>query len=454
MKKIIFTLIMAVCASAVMFAAESVTLTPTADGFVRQSDDTYQGTYENMELTSYNINARELFLDFDLTDVTFTPEHATLKLYVNSVSNANPVIIAAYAKTGNAISESLTFTNRPTTDQYKTADIHASQDSVGKWLVFDFADFIKAQDFSVNKLVYFRIAIVYPPTTSGTSPLITIGGIESSNKPQLILNDAPVAGVYEVPFSSFESFTAPTSNTTNGKPEFAFNGAGLLPLMKHETAADKKSWRTANGTFPHHIIVKFQDSIDIYKLHIWNMNWLFGTGATDYTSRGVNGIEIYVSSSTDDLNSVSDFSDGRWKKVTPNGFSLTRATANSNYEGEDVLLTEATSVLWMGFKCLSNFESTSYAGLSEVKIYKTIPEEDPGPTTALDNRFSPSVSVVSEGGNLVINNIISGSRVALYNTQGQLINNEFAKSSSLQWNVSPGIYIVRVNDVTIKAVHR
>jgi len=53
MKKIIFTLIMAVFASAVIYAAESVTLNPTADGFVKQADNTYVGTFENMELSSF-----------------------------------------------------------------------------------------------------------------------------------------------------------------------------------------------------------------------------------------------------------------------------------------------------------------------------------------------------------------------------------------------------------------
>jgi len=385
-----------------------------------------------------------------LTDVTFTPQHAKLKLYVNSYSNTNPVIIAAYAKTGNAISESLTFTNRPTTDQYKTADIHASQDSVGKWLTFDFADFIKAQDFSVNKLVYFRIAIVYPPSTSSTSPLITIGSVESTNKPQLVLNDAPVAGVYEVPYAEIETLYVSVPFLAAGNPVHAFNGAGLLPGMKHVTAADNMAWRNSSGTYPIKLMAKFKAASNIAKLHIWNFNWI--SGATNYTNRGVKDVEFYVSTSSVDMTGVA-FTDSRWVKVFPTVYQLTQATGTTSYGGEIVEFSGAEDTRWVAFNILSNFAASNFVGLSEVKIYNEI-TEDPGPTTALNNQFSSSVSVVSEGSNLVINNIISGSHVALYNTQGQLIHGEFAKSSSLQWNVSPGIYIVRVNDVTIKAVHR
>lgn len=438
---------MALLAGSVALYAATTTLNPTADGFVKQADNSYLGTYENMELSSYVNFVREIFLDFDLTDVTFTPEHATLKLYLSSASNANPVIIAAYAKTGNAISESLTFTTRPTTDQYKTVDIHTSQDSIGKWLTFDFADFIKAQDFSVNKLVYFRIAIVYPPTTSSTSPLITIGSVESSNQPQLILNDAPVPGLYEVPYFVINSITSNRPFATTRNPINAFTGAGMLPAMCHNTTADNSAWTNSSGPFPISLTVKLNEAINIKKLHIWNLNW------ASYIARGVQAMDIYISTSTDDLSTVTDFTDVRWKKVSANGLALTQATGLVTYTGEDVAVTNADSAGWIALNILTNYGgSASYTGLSEVKIFKEI--TDPGPTTAINDRFSTSVSVVSEAGNLVINNIISGSRVAIYNTQGQLIHGEFAKGSSLQWNVSPGIYIVRVNDLTIKAVHR
>jgi hypothetical protein len=453
MKKTIFTLFMAVFAGAVIFAAESVTLNPTADGFVKQADNTYVGTFENMELSSFSGYVREIFLDFDLTDVTLTPEHATLKLFVNNVSNANPVIIAAYAKTGNAISESLTFTTRPTTNQYKTVDIHASQDSVGKWLYFDFADFIKAQDFSTNKLVYFRIVVIYPATTSTTSPLITIGSIESTNKPQLILNDAPIVGVYEVPYAEIETLYVSVPFTAAGNPIHAFNGAGLLPGMTHVTAGDNMTWRNSSGSYPINLMAKLKCASNVSKLHIWNMNWLFGTSLDDFTVRGVNDVNIYVSTASDDMTTVA-YTDSRWEKVTPSDFKLTRATGSTSYGGEAVEISGAENTHWIAFNILSNFAGTNYVGLSEVKIYKTITEEDPGPTTALDINTNVSINIMSVGNDLIVKNLSSGTQVQLYNIQGQLIHNEFAKASDMILNVPSGIYIVRVSGLSLKAIHR
>ncbi|GHU71339.1 hypothetical protein FACS189413_12930 [Bacteroidia bacterium] len=374
MKKLIFTFVAVIIAGTALFARQTTTLNPTADGFVSSSDDSYVGTNLNMALSSYNTNIREIFLDFDLTSVIFTPQHATLKLYINSVSNANPVILGAYAATGNAIDGSLTFTNRPITGQYHTTDIHTSNAAVDQWISFDFADFIKAQDFSSNKLLYFRIAVIYPATTSTTCPLITIGSIESSNAPQLVLSDMPTPGVYEVPFAEMETLYANNSNNA-GKPEFAFNGAGLLPDMKHVTAGDYMMWRNLDGSYPFQLMVKFKEAIDITKLHVWNANWLFGTGSTDYTNRGAKRVDIYVSSSSTDMTTVTDFTDSRWKKVSSDELQFAQATGSTSYEGEDISLTGADNAYWLALNILSNHAPSNYAAISEIKVYKEITED-------------------------------------------------------------------------------
>lgn len=261
--------------------AESVTLNPTKDGFVRQNDNAYFDSYLNNELRSATSYCRELFLDYDLTSVTFTPQHATLRLYVNSVADATPFIVSAYVKTGNAITESLVYTNRPTTDQSRYVDIHVSQDSVGKWLQFDFSDYIKAQDLSTNKLFYFRIVITNPLTTS---PLVTIGSIDTSNKPQLVLSDAPVTGTYEIPYSNIQSITVSTPFLAAGDPINAFNGAGLLPAMCHETAADNKAWRNSSGTPPFRMAIKLNEVLTI-------QNFIFGT-STGCQVQQITQIEV------------------------------------------------------------------------------------------------------------------------------------------------------------------
>jgi hypothetical protein len=368
MKKSFFTsvILLLFFAFSETISAESVTYNPVKDGFVRQSDDSYIDAYQNMELRSYtNIN-REVFLDYDLSNLTFTPQHATLRLYVNSVNDATKFIVSAYVKTGNVINESLVYTNRPTTDQSRFVDIHASQDSVGKWLQFDFSDYIKSQDLSTNKLFYFRIVIANPLTNS---PLVTIGSNESANKPQLVLSDAPVVGTYEIPYSNIQSVFVSTPNLEAGNPINAFNGAGLLPAMCHETAADNKAWRNSSGTPPFRMVVNFTDFANIEKFQIWNFNWMSGT--TNYTNRGAKNMDIYISSSSDDLNNVL-FTDGRWNKVSATGLTLTQATGLVSYTGESVSVTNAKNAKWFGFNMINNFAANNFLGLSEVKVYKQI----------------------------------------------------------------------------------
>lgn len=454
MKKLIFTLCVFLLFGANLFAASiiSETFNPTKDGFVKQVDGTYVDTYENMELSSYTLQNREIFLDFDLAAITITPLHATLRVYVNSISSSTPFIVAAYGQTGNAISESLTYTNRPVTGQ-RSVDVHANVDSVGKWIQFDFSDFIKAQNLSANKLFSFRIAVVYPTTTSSTCPLITIGSTESENKPQLVLSDTPVPGIYEVPYSLINSITSSATFTAAGNPTNAFNGAGLLPGMCHETAADNKSWRNSAGSFPISLTVKLNDAINIRKFHIWNMNWLFGTGLADYTDRGVKNIDIFISTSTDDMSAVTDFTDARWIKVSAAGLTLTRATGSTSYTGEDVSVTNADNARWFAYKITSNYAASgAYVGLSEVKVYKEVKAIIDTPT-AIGKIAKSNIIVSSNNGTLSIDNITPTNRLELYNMQGQLIHSQINKGTNLHLQVPAGVYLVKVNGISVKAVN-
>lgn len=451
MRKTIFTLTMAFIASTALFAATitSETFNPTKDGFVKQSDGAYVDTYENMELSSYSAQNREIFFDFNLTSMTIVPQHAFLKVYVNSVSTTVPFIVGVYGQTGNVITESLTFANRPVAGQ-RCVDIHAAQDSVGKWLQFDVSDFVKAQNYSTNKLLSFRIALISPSSTSSTSPLITIGSKESTNMPQLVLSDTPVPGIYEVPYAGLETLFASVPFAAAGNPTHAFSGVGLLPEMKHVTAGDNMAWRNSSGTYPVNLMVKFKDAININKLRVWNMNWLFGTGLADYTDRGVKGVNLYVSTSGEDMTTVA-LTDAKWKKVSADGYELTRATASTSYQGQVVSVTGAENVRWFAFNILSNFAGTNYVGLSEVKIYKEIKAIIDTPTGVTEFAKS-SIVVSSENGILKIDNIAPASCVQLYTMQGQLIRSELSKGANLQIQVPTGVYVVKANGMSVKAV--
>jgi hypothetical protein len=447
MKKLIFTLSMAFIANIAINAANTViaTFNPTADGFVKQSDGLYVDNATSMELSGYAGTNRDIFLDFDLTSMTITPKHATLKVYVDNVGSAVRYIVSAYGKVGNAINGSLTFANRPV-DGQRCVDIHAGQDSIGKWLQFDVSDFVKAQDFTTNKLLSFRIAVA----AIANCPLTNIGSIESANKPQLVLSDTAIPGIYEVPLSVFNSFTSSVASAVGG-PINAFNGAGLLPGMFCDTSRDNKTWTNTTaspGGAPISLIVKLNDAITIKKFHIWNYNWM--SGATNNTNRGIKSVEIYVSTSTDDLTAI-DVADSRWTKVSADGLTLSQADGTVTYAGEDVAVTSVDNVRWFAFKELTTWGGTTgYTGLSEVKVYKEIKAS--GIATGIENGLMSNIVISSNNGVLSIDNITPASKVELYNVQGQLIRNVKSNGTKLQLQVPVGVYVIKANGDCYKAL--
>lgn len=452
MRRIIFTLFVVCFAGGALFAAQTV-LNPVSDGFVRQSDDSFVSTNQNMEMSTYNTLYREIFLNFDLTSLSIDPDHAILKLYVNDVSNETPVIAGVFGAAGNVATDgTVTYSNRPT-DQTYIRNNYISEDSIGKWLSFDLTYFIRSLDLSSNKLVYFRVAIVNPASGS-TSPLVTIGSRNSSNKPELTLSNKPIRGVYELPYAAFSSFSTDNFTATKGLPEFAFDGSGLLPAMGCETAADYKAWRTSSGSLPHWLIVGLQDSVTIGKFHFWNLNWM--SGSTDYTGRGAQSMDIYVSSSEDDMSAVSDFAnDARWQKVTAEGFTLPRASGITAYAGDDVAVTKVGGTRWFALKINSIYTTGSYTGLSEVKVYAENPEPAPDITTGVNNGDIQNIfQVYSVAGVLTVSGLDPAMQVCLYNIQGQLLRNEISSTNSLHWNLPAGVYLLKAGDQVLKAIHR
>lgn len=449
MKKYIVLFVMTILVSSTVFSATitSESFNPTSDGFVRQADNTYQGTGTNMELRSYSGLSREIYMNFDLSSITITPQAATLKLYLSS-SNPTPCtafIASAYVQTGNVNTSTLTYTGRPVTGQTRGVDIQASQDSIGKWLQFDLSDYFKSQDLTTNKLFTIRIVIAAP---IATSPLLYFGSIESSKKPILVLGDAQAAGVYEVPYTAFNSFTAINSYSL-GSPQYAFDGSGLLPAMCHDTVANNKAWRNTGGTFPTNIIVKMNNAINIKKFHIWNLNFVYG--GIDYTNRSVKNMDIYISTSTDDLSAVTDFTDSRWTKVSGTGVELTQANKSITIAyGDEVPVTGADNARWFALNINSNWGATSgYTGLSEVKVYKQV---YPDVATASTVEKLSSTTVSSNNGVVSINNFAPNALIKIYNANGQILRDEICKATSFEIQLAAGFYIVNVNGESFKVL--
>jgi len=107
--------------------------------------------------------------------------------------------------------------------------------------------------------------------------------------------------------------------------------------------------------------VKFNALESIGKIKVWNFNW------TSYLSRGVKDIDIYYSTSEEDLSSVA-YTDSRWQKY--NSYQLLQADGTAGYLGQTFDVDFQQKVKWVGFNILSNQgDANGYVGVSEIQFF-------------------------------------------------------------------------------------
>lgn len=445
MKKTITLFLAMACSMAVCRSAEPVveTYNPVLNGFVRQFENDGLYSYENVEVKKVSNYSREMMMDFDLTGLSFAPRHATLRLYCNSVDLDAPFILSAYGIQGNL--GEITYTTRPANElQTRTVDIHGNKAAFAqKWIEFDVSDFVKSLPLETDKKVAFRIAVA-----SDAGPLLTFSTTKTVNKPELVLSDTPMPGVYEIPYSVIQSASSSGSPTAIGSPEFALNGEGLLPDMCHTNAADRKAWRTASGALPHWFKVELKEKINLKKFHIWNMNWAFGTGMQDYSTRGVQDMELYVSDTEDNLSAV-DYTDSRWTKIQ--NMVIGKAGITMTYQGEEVEVSGAPDgIRWIGFNIKTNYGSGSYVGISELKIYK----ENKAAPVGIDPVLSGQISLqaYAQGDKLTVRGVEAGKPIVIYDAQGRVSARCEAAEGETEFALPSGFYVVKCGLEVVKVI--
>lgn len=168
----------------------------------------------------------------------------------------------------------------------------------------------------------------------------------------------------EIPFARIDSAYA-SSTYTGRLPLYAINGAGLMSGTTHEAVITAKAWHTNDIPFPHYFKMEMKTPEDIAAMRIWNLNWW-----ANYLNRGVNDIEIYVSSSSNAIDEVP-FSDAVWKKVM--NYSMSEATGDGTYTGEMLVFPSVEQhVKWVGINILNSHNNTNgYTGISEIKLYSS-----------------------------------------------------------------------------------
>lgn len=172
----------------------------------------------------------------------------------------------------------------------------------------------------------------------------------------------PRLSTQNIPYENFTVYSSASYTSRDAK--YAFNGAGLNnDGQTHENTVNSTTWHSNIGkAFPYFLKVKFNMSELIDKIKIWNFNW------STYLPRGVKDMDIYYSTSMDDLSTVA-YSDSRWVKYQ--SCQLAIADGTNNYNGESFEIDFQKNVSWVGFNLLSGQgDVNGYVGLSEIQFFR------------------------------------------------------------------------------------
>lgn len=170
--------------------ANEMVLTPTLDGFVRQQQGDFVSNSANAELkkqTGYN---REVYLNFDFSNLTINAKTAKLRLFCQSFDKySEPTLsvycIPEYQTTG------LTWTTRPTLP-VATASIAINQfEYTNAWLEWNITPFLATVLATQSKQATIVVVI-----SSGNDALLKLSMSESiTNTPSILLTDVePING--------------------------------------------------------------------------------------------------------------------------------------------------------------------------------------------------------------------------------------------------------------------
>lgn len=211
-----------------------------------------------------------------------------------------------------------------------------------------------------NDLVQNPVAVRYAWSNGPESTtLYNTEGLPASPFRSMV---EPKLTTQNIPFEEFTAYSSASYATREVK--YAFNGAGMNnDGQTHGNTANSITWHSNVGNvFPYFIKVKFITPELIEKIKIWNFNW------STYLLRGVKDMDIYYSTSIDDLSSVA-YTDSRWVKYQ--AYQLTAADGTNTYKGESLAMDFQKNVSWVGFNIRSGQGDVGgYVGLSEIQFFR------------------------------------------------------------------------------------
>jgi sialate O-acetylesterase len=167
--------------------ANELVLSPTLDGFLSQASGNFDQTSAFGELKKYTGFNREVYLNFDLSNITINAKTAKVRVFCDSFDKFSEPEIAIYCFQGYR-TDGLTWATRPAFPTPVTIISVNSQEFTKSWLEWDISAFLPTILQSQSKQATFVLAV--KTATAGVDALIKLHMSENAlNKPNLLLSD-------------------------------------------------------------------------------------------------------------------------------------------------------------------------------------------------------------------------------------------------------------------------
>jgi sialate O-acetylesterase len=162
-------------------------ISPSLDGFLSQASGVFDLTQPLADLKKYPGFVREIYLNFDFSNLTISAKTAKLRLFCDSFDKFSEPNIALYAFEGYR-TNGLTWATRPVFPA-PTATISVNSiEHTKTWMEWDLKSFLPTILQSQNKQATFVLAVT--SATAGSDVLMKFNMSENAtNKPNILLND-------------------------------------------------------------------------------------------------------------------------------------------------------------------------------------------------------------------------------------------------------------------------
>lgn len=188
MRKLILMMLV-LCGTFYMTAAEQK-FSPIMDGYIYQSGDGSNFTFQNMELKKSSSFAREVYLSFDITALSVDGKSAFLRLYCNSYDKSAELGISVDGFEGE-IPANLKWSTKGELPALVLAGAEKTfnESQINQYYEWNVSEFVKQMSGKSATKFSFRLYV-----TSGNDALLKFNTNEHpSFKPELVISETEVA---------------------------------------------------------------------------------------------------------------------------------------------------------------------------------------------------------------------------------------------------------------------